>query len=54
MQPLSWFFAVFTLEVAVYGLVFWLWGATAVLFLGAVDFGLLALVQTHCFFSSRS
>lgn len=54
MKPIFWFFAALALEVLVYALVFAFWGLTAILFLAAFDFALLAFVHHHRFTSIPS
>ena len=53
MKPLLYLSVVVVLEMAVYALAFRIWGITGMLFLGAIDFGLLALVQHFRFTSIR-
>jgi hypothetical protein len=54
MKPLLYLFGGLVLEIAVYTLAFRVWGITGMLFLGAIDFGLLAIVQHFRFTSIRS
>ena len=54
MKPFLYLFGILVLEIAIYSLAFRVWGITGMLFLGAIDFGLLAIVQHFRFTSIRS
>jgi|GEM_PF-1344328 len=53
MKPLAWLLTILLLEALVYVLVYRSWGVPGLLFLGALDFALLALFQ-HLRFTAPS
>jgi hypothetical protein len=54
MKPSLYLFGILVLEIAIYTLAFRMWGITGMLFLSAIDFGLLAFLHHFRFTSIHS